>query len=483
MAETATTLPKLTPEQQRAAAGQFERANQVLKGGDHDYGLQLLLTCSKIDPANLIYRRHLRQAQRAKYQNNERGQPLAYVRSFLSRFRLKKAMMRGDYKEALVQAELILMRNPWDLSTHLVMSQAFEELEWPDHALWTLEQIRPNHPKNPKINRPLARLYEKRGNFNQAIALWELVRQAVPTDLEAQRKAKDLSASATIAKGRYEEAIAGNAMSPMEEAEAETATEQPVLVDAQGLGVTPAHEDRYPREVALLLERIKTNPKVANAHLQLAEVYKKSDQLDKAREVLEQALVPTNNSFEITQELLDLDIEPFRRDLSIAEDRLRKKPDDAALQQIRAKLDKEINTRELELHRRRSDRSPTDMAARFEMGLRLQRAGQTDEAIKELQTVRNDPRHHGKALFYLGMCFQSRKNWRLAQRNLEDALQHLASSEGALRKEAMYLLAVGYAETGELQRAIDLGSDLANLDYNYKDIGVLLDDWQAKLVK
>ncbi|MSQ97372.1 MAG: hypothetical protein EXR98_22855 [Gemmataceae bacterium] len=483
MTDTATTLPKLTPEQRRAAASQFERANQVIKGGDHDYGIQLLLTCSKLDPTNLIYRQALRQAQRAKYQNNERGQPLAYIRSFLTRIRLKRAMMGGDYKEALVQAESILMRNPWDLSTHLVMAQAFEELEWSDHALWTLEQIRPMNPKNPKVNRPLARLYENRGNFNQAIALWELVRQAVPTDLEAQHKATDLSASATIAKGRYEEVIAGNALSPMDEGEAETAPEQPALADADGQTPAPAREDRYLREVAAIMERIKINPKVANAYLQLVDVYKKADQFDKAREVLEQALVPTNNSFEITQELLDLSIEPFRRDLAVAEVRLRKKPNDAALEQIQAKLAKEINTRELELHRRRSDRSPTDMAARFEMGLRLLRVGQTDEAIKELQVVRNDPRHHGKALFYLGLCFKSRNNWRLAQRNLEDALQHLASGESALRKEGMYLLAVGYAESGELQRAIDLACELANLDYNYKDIGALLDDWQAKAVK
>ncbi len=486
MAEKATTLPKLTPEQRRAAQGQFERANQVLKGGDHDYGLQLLLTCSKLDPANIMYRQALRQAQRARYQNNERGQPLAYVRSLFGRLRLKRAMMRGDYQEALVQAELILMRNPWDLGTHLVMANAFEELDWSDHALWTLEQIRPIHPKNPKVNRPLAQLYEKRGNFNQAITLWELVRAAVPTDLEAQRKAKDLSASAAIAKGRYEEALAGTALSPMEEAEAENATaEEPALTETPAFAPAPSlsGEQRYPREIAHIVERIKTNPRVANGYLQLAEFYKKADQLEKAKETLQQGLGPTGNSFEITQELFDLDIEPFRRNLVIAEERLKKKPDDPQLEQVRAKLAKEINTRELEFHRRRSDRSPTDTAARFEMGLRLLRVGQIDEAIKELQTVRNDPRHHGKALFYLGMCFKSRNNIRLAQRNLEEALQQLGTSDTALRKEAMYLLALGYVETGELQRALDLGSDLANLDFNYKNIGTLLDDWQAKVAK
>ncbi len=475
MADT-TILPKLTPDQRRAAIGQFERANQVLKAGDYDYGLRLLLECCKIDPANLIYRQTLRQSQRAKYQNNQSGQTLAYVRSFFSRMRLQKAMLRGAYLEALIQSELILMRNPWDLPTHLVMAQAFEELEWPDHALWTLEQIRPLHANTAKVNRPLARLYEKRGNFNQAIALWELVRRAEPDDLEAQRKGKDLAASATIAKGRYEEAIKGDAPSPS----ADTTIDQPVLAN----GDAPAETaDRQPREIANLIEKIKNNPKNANGYLQLASVYKKAEKFDKAKEVLQKALEPTSNSFEVAQEMLDLDIEPFRRDLAVAEERLRATPADAGLQQICAKLAKEINTRELDLHRQRSDRYPTDNLARFEMGLRLVRAGQLDEAIKELQTVRADPRHHGKAVFYLGLCFKSRNNWRLAQRNFEEALQHLAPSDAFLRKEAMYTLAVGYAETGELERAIALGCDLANVDFSYKNIGTLLEEWQAKAGK
>jgi tetratricopeptide (TPR) repeat protein len=485
MSDSSTTGPKLTPEQRRAAVGQFERANQVLKAGDHDYGLQLLLTCCKIDPVNLIYRQALRQAQRAKYKNNAHGQPLAYARSLWSRLRLKKAMLRSDFLEALVQSELILMRNPWDLQTHLTMAQAFEELDWPDHALWTLEQIRPSHPQNPRVNRPLARLYEGRGNFNQAIALWDLVRRAVPDDLEAQRKAKDLSASATIAKGRYEDVIKGSAPMPSAQAETETATDQAALENATPAPGNPAvnAEDRHPREVANLTERIKNNPKNANAYLQLAGVYKKAGHFDKAKEVLQKGLEPTGKSFDITQELLDLDIEPLRRDLAIAEERLRKKPDDSELQQIRGKLAKEINARELQLHRQRSDRYPTDSAARFEMGLRLLRAGQLDEAIKELQSIRNDPRHRGRAAFYLGTCFKSRNNWRLAQRNFEEALQHLSGDETFLRKETMYVLAVGYADAGEIDRAIDLGCELANLDFNYKNIGTLLEDWQAKPAK
>ena len=350
MAEPSTTLPRLTPQQRQAAVGQFERANQVAKaGGDIEYTLRLLLTCCKIDPGNLTYRQTLRQTQRTKYQNNEKGQPLAGFWSLGSRMKLKKAMLKQQYPQVLIQAELICMRNPWDLGAHLNMAQAFEGLGLNDHALWSLEQIRAAHPKNPKVNRPLARLYEKRGNFNQAIALWELVRVAEPQDLEAQRKAKDLAASATIAKGRYEEAARGEV--PTQLAQAEKNADDGAADPDQTELMSDAVADRNPREVAQAIERIKKNPKNANAYLHLVSIYKKADHFDKARDVLRQALEPTGKSFEIVQELLDLDIEPMRRDLAVTEERLRKTPNDTELQSIRAKLTKEIHTRELDYYR------------------------------------------------------------------------------------------------------------------------------------
>jgi hypothetical protein len=54
-----------------------------------------------------------------------------------------------------------------------------------------------------RVNRALARLYEKRGNLSQAIALWESVRKAVPTDTEASQKATDLAAHETIQRAGY----------------------------------------------------------------------------------------------------------------------------------------------------------------------------------------------------------------------------------------------------------------------------------------
>jgi len=84
-------------------------------------------------------------------------------------------------------------------------------------------------------------------------------------------------------------------------------------------------------------------------------------------------------------------------------------------------------------------------------------------------------------MLYLGDCFKSRKNWQLAQRNFEDALQNLPPTEEAFRKELLFKLAEGAAGTGDLARAVEYGYELANLDFGYKDIGRLIDDWQARL--
>jgi tetratricopeptide (TPR) repeat protein len=165
----------------------------------------------------------------------------------------------------------------------------------------------------------------------------------------------------------------------------------------------------------------------------------------------------------------------------LTEERQRAAPQDEDVRQIRLRLMKEVNNRELELYRRKADRFPTEMVHRFELGVRLLRAGQVDEAIRELQAARSDPRQHWRSLMYLAYCFKTRNNWRLAKRNFEECLQNLPAHEQATRKEVLFQLAQGSAEAGDLSAAIELAHELANLDFAYKDIGRLLDEWQARL--
>src|SRR5690348_4119440 len=205
----ASILPPPNPEHRRIAAGQFERANQVVATGNYDYGIRLLLSCCKLDPANLIYRQALRRTEKAKYRNNLRGSWFAWLTAWSVRARMKAALRARDYLKVLEHGERILTRNPWDVGAQMDMADAAEVLGLLDLAIWNLEQARQKQAFDVRLNRALAHLYEKRGNFTQAIALWELIRKVKPSDTEAQHKIKDLAADDTIARGQYHATVGG----------------------------------------------------------------------------------------------------------------------------------------------------------------------------------------------------------------------------------------------------------------------------------
>lgn len=474
-------LPTPTPEQRRIAIENFDRARQVMANSDFDYAIQLLLTCCKIDPGNFGFRQLLRRAQKEKYGNNMRGSRFAFLSTPRLKARVKAAKAAGDYVKVLEYAEQVLCKNPWDSGTQMDMAESFDALGLLDLAVFSLDQARQKYPRDATLNRALARLFEKRGDFQKAIVLWQLVKEAVPSDVEASHKAKDLAASETIARGRYQESVDGTKQSPIIDRIEQQSAEK---------------VDKITRESEAIQKRIEADPTEPSLYLQLAATFRKAGQDERARATLQQGLGPTGNHFSLQLELMELDLVPLRKNLEVTEAKLKQKrdqrktdevfdegPTEEELIKLRAKQVKEINAREISIYRTRADRFPTDLALRLELGTRLLKADLVDEAITELQQVRRDDKLKGMAAMYLGLCFRRRANWRLAQRNFEEALQFLPSADELARKEVLFQLATGSAEIGEYQRAIDLGHELANMDFGFRNIGKLLDEWQNRLMK
>jgi tetratricopeptide (TPR) repeat protein len=433
-----------------------------------------------------LYRQTLRKTQKDRFGNNLRGSRLAFLTTPRWKARVKSARRSGDYLKVLEHAEQVLCRNPWDMGTQLDMAEAFDALGLIDLAVFTLDQARQKYPKDATLNRALARLFEKRGDFQKAIVLWQLVKEKHPTDVEAAHKAKDLAASETIHKGQYVEAAAGT-------------KESPVLSRIEARAVEK--QDRLSRDADPLLRRIEADPTEPALYVQLAGVYRRHNQPDRARAVLMQGLGPTGNAFQLQLSLMELDLAPVRRNLELVEARLQRLKDkspsngeetakgveideelsERELQHLRTKLVKEINAREIDIFRVKADRFPADLVHRIELGTRLLKADLVEEAIAELQQAKKDEKLKWKAAMLLGMCFKRRNNWRLAQRNFEDALAAVPVTDESARKELLYQLASGCAENGDLPRAVDLGHELANLDFSFKNIGKLLDEWNDRM--
>jgi tetratricopeptide (TPR) repeat protein len=98
-----------------------------------------------------------------------------------------------------------------------------------------------------------------------------------------------------------------------------------------------------------------------------------------------------------------------------------------------------------------------------------------NEAIAEYQQARNDPRRRGLCVLALGQCFQQIKQYRLAMSHYEDAIKDIPDRDSQNKKLALYL--AGRLATA--MKNLDLGekhlTTLAGLDFNYRDVRVLLD--------
>jgi tetratricopeptide (TPR) repeat protein len=187
----------------QAAALQFERAEEARLNGNLDYAIELLLSCTKLDPVRIVYRQSLRECSRAATQAKGGFSWLSSLTTMTTRARVTAAKRAKQYRKVLEEGEEVLVRNPNDLKTQMNMAEAAKELDLIHLAQWMLEEICHQDPRYLPAHRLLAYLYEEEQRYSQAIATWELVCKVVPLDGEAKRKIQDLAAADTIARGNY----------------------------------------------------------------------------------------------------------------------------------------------------------------------------------------------------------------------------------------------------------------------------------------
>jgi tetratricopeptide (TPR) repeat protein len=92
-----------------------------------------------------------------------------------------------------------------------------------------------------------------------------------------------------------------------------------------------------------------------------------------------------------------------------------------------------------------------------------------------LQTAKNDPRKRGVCMLALGECFVAVKQYRLAMRHFEQAIEDIPDRDADNKRKAYYVagrLALGLKELEPAEKHL---STLAALDFNYKDVSKLLD--------
>lgn len=444
----------------------FTHANQAALKANYDYAINLYTQCCKLAPDNLLYRQSLHGVLKKKYGDNKKGSRMAAVRVMGPKSKVKKGQLQKNYLQVLDYCEEGLQYNPWDVGLLCDEADALGKLGYVDIGVFVLTEALQVDSDSAAVNRQLGELYERQGEYEKAIACWYRVKKAVPTDDEADRRVKNLSARETMRLGGMEDA----------EGDATSSAGEPAKRKTEPGEQAPAAKTVSP--TAALEEQIRQDPSNVAHYVQLASHYRKAKDLAKAQQILKKAVALPGGEDHARDELDNVNLDILRHNLGLAERRAEEAPADPESQGKLKKAREQFAAYELSVYRRRSEGRPQDLALRFELATRLCQAGQIDEAIPHFQSVRSDSRRGFQALLMLGHCFEEKNNPKLALRSLQDALKAVAPTDTDGTKEVHYRLGCLYEKLEQPAEAEEHLNEVAALDYGYRDVAQRLEQLQ-----
>jgi tetratricopeptide (TPR) repeat protein len=470
--EVTTGREPIPPARRRRLQMCFEHGTKSAAKNDFKYATDMFTTCVDGDPANAIYIKQFLVTLAKSYNDNKKG---AGFTSKPKATALKGMIAKASYSKdwpALMKSGLEMLKlNPWDVGTLSSMASACDALNYDEAQLVYLKWALEVNSKDAEVNRLCGRALARLGRFDEAIACWHRVVQAKPGDDEATHAVADLAIEKTISHGGYEDAESST------EVKANRAAKEDFRSEAVAK-LTPQQQ----------LERaISKKPDDTSLYIELADLHTREERHKEAIDVLTRALEASGGDVMIRERLEDCQLRGARHQLEIAKKKaaLDKTPQ---AQELVKRMKTELNSTEMEVFRTRSERYPNNPTWKFELGMRLKKAQKYNEAIKCFQAASGDAKRKADTHMELGECFHYIKQYKLAMKGYEDALEAVGSRDADLRKLGLYRagkLALGLAEKylstqdsqgpAELDRAEKYLSELAGLEFGYQDVPQLLD--------
>jgi len=466
-------LAPLTAATRQRLQKVFEHGRRCAEKHDHTYANQLFSQCVAEDPGNLIYLQNFFANLQQKYGDDKKGAKFAGLKIKSHRSALTRSAGKGNWDSAFQSGCAALALNPWDIPTLIAMARACAELQNNECQLFYLRWAMNVDAKHIEANRQAALALERMGQFDQSIACWGRVDQAKPQDEEARRAIARLSVEKTIFEGGYDANLLTGNQEQGEHANLSIAQLSKGATSVDEAESLAAEEDLSPEK--RVVAAIRTDPTNLENYLQLADICLRENRFIDAEAVLGRGLsVSGGGDMRFRARLEDVELRRAKNQTTVAEQRYQQNPT-AEAEQLIAKLREQANQVELEIYAARAQREPNNARLQYEMGLRLKRAGKIKDAIPALQAARTDSKRKPAILVELGECFQKIEQYKLALSNYEQASEACRESDSETRCLALYragVLATGMKEFDRAERHL---TELAGLDYGYRDVSERLD--------
>jgi tetratricopeptide (TPR) repeat protein len=450
----------LSPAQRRKLQQFYEFGQQKNKQGDFAYAHQMYEQCVAGDPSNLVYVDAMLANLRARYDNNKRKARLKSARTDF-----KKALSEKRWSDVLVLGLQLLGENPWDIPTLRGMAEACAARHFNEVELRYLKMALDANSKDADVNRHCAQSLTRMGQYDQAIACWHRVEELVPGKGEAPQKISELTllknriaagyvddpAHATSsgagggsgrgspgpAKGADPAKAPGTAKPAAAGANLPAASSNPSGSASGSPQASPSGEPRLSpqAEIQALEQAIQKKPGEVKLYLALAEQYRKLNRTSDEEKVLRRALQVSGNDLAVRERFEDSQIRRARQELELAEEQHTRQGTPEHQEVVQQKR-LQLNRLELAVFQSRAERYPQDRGIRFELAVRLKRAGNFEAAANYFAEAAAEPKMAPSALIQQGECLQQLRQY---QKALELYLQGRKSAEESRNSEALRL--------------------------------------------
>jgi tetratricopeptide (TPR) repeat protein len=436
------------------------------------YAISLLQGILKQEPEFLTGRQLLRRAEVTK----QKGDKRALFNISTAALSVMKAQreLKKDPKRAVELIEKVLEDEPYNRQANLILKQAAVAAGWPEIGVFALRTVLEDKPRDTKILHELGRLYHELGQSEQEVEVYNKISEIDPLDAEAVRLGKDSSARASMKTGGWTQAESYRDL--IKDKEAAVSLEQQSRMALTGESLDQQIEETYARHQA--------EPQSVDFARRLGALSEQKEDFENAIAWYQYAADLTNGSdAALVRKVSDLQGAQSEREIAGHEEFLTSHGPEAENYSARSEALVLARKKRAELliddARKRSERNPTDLQLRYELGEHLLQAGRFRDALPELQRARQNPNARLKAMNLLGRCYRELGMLDLAAKQLEEAAKEITSMD-AMKKEIVYNLGQVYELMGEGEKSIAAMKQIYEADYGYRDVAARVESSYAR---
>lgn len=356
----------------------------------------------------------------------------------------------GQHASAAKGYERYLAYDPTAEGPNLKLGNSLERAGLTRSALAVYAAYAEHQPRCLEACRAAGALYYENGQVNEALGMYEQALKVDPRDQDSLKARKNLAAEGALASTGIEKAESSRDLIKDKDKQQQIERSERLQLSAEEV------ED----ELTGIEEQLQTNPGDQKLLRRAARLREMAKDLQGALDLIDQLLVKNPVDSELLEIASDLRIRLQEQMVQKAV----KRGDDGAAKRAGVAL-AQLRVEEA---RRRVERNPSDLGARFDLGSGLLESGEVDDAIKELQQAVKDPRKKTDAMFQLGRAFTLKDLPDLALGQYEKALA--AAGSGMRAKEALYEMGAICESQGNNQAALGHFTKILEQDIGFRDV-------------